>query len=108
MNPAYPGGFEILAAGRPDVIVLQHAPARKEYDGFPGYTIHPLEKQIEAIEFLSGKPIIAVTINHENLTKEEIPSICESIRNTTGLPTYDVLLNGADEMISILASYLKK
>jgi uncharacterized NAD-dependent epimerase/dehydratase family protein len=25
MNPAYPGGFEILAAARPDVIVLQHA-----------------------------------------------------------------------------------
>ena len=26
MNPAYPGGFEILAAGRPDAVVLQHAP----------------------------------------------------------------------------------
>ena len=36
MNPAYPGGFEILAAGRPDIIVLQHAPARLDYDGFPG------------------------------------------------------------------------
>ncbi len=41
MNPAYPGGFEILAAGRPDVVVLQHAPAREEYDGFPGYPIAP-------------------------------------------------------------------
>jgi uncharacterized NAD-dependent epimerase/dehydratase family protein len=36
MNPAYPGGFELLAAGRPEVVVMQHAPARKEYDGFPG------------------------------------------------------------------------
>ena len=34
MNPAYPGGFELLAAGRPDAVVLQHAPAREEYDGF--------------------------------------------------------------------------
>ena len=42
MNPAYPGGFEILAAGRPDVVVLQHAPARAEYDGFPGHAMHPL------------------------------------------------------------------
>lgn len=32
MNPAYPGGFEILAAGRPDVVILQHAPRRKEYE----------------------------------------------------------------------------
>ena len=32
MHPAYPGGFEILAAARPDSVVLQHAPARAEYD----------------------------------------------------------------------------
>jgi uncharacterized NAD-dependent epimerase/dehydratase family protein len=53
MNPAYPGGFEILAAGRPDVIIIQHAPMRKEYDGFPGYRLHPLGQQIEAVEMLS-------------------------------------------------------
>ncbi len=61
MNPAYPGGFELLAAGRPDVVVLQHAPARKEYDGFPGYPMHALPTQIQAIELLSGKPVVAVT-----------------------------------------------
>ena len=49
MNPAYPGGFEILAAGRPDYVVLQHAPKRVEYDGFPGYPLHPLPEQIRAI-----------------------------------------------------------
>src|SRR5262245_10871113 len=30
MHPAYPGGFEILAACRPDAVVMQHAPARAE------------------------------------------------------------------------------
>ncbi|HXV77819.1 MAG TPA: DUF1611 domain-containing protein, partial [Candidatus Polarisedimenticolaceae bacterium] len=33
MNPAYPGGMELLAAGRPHVVVLQHAPRRTHYDG---------------------------------------------------------------------------
>ena len=42
MNPAYPGGFEILAAGRPDYVIVQHAPNRLEYDGFPGYPLHPI------------------------------------------------------------------
>ena len=60
MNPAYPGGFEILAAGRPDYVILQHAPSRKEYDGFPGYPLHPLKRQIEAIEMISGKKVIAI------------------------------------------------
>ncbi|HEX9971136.1 MAG TPA: DUF1611 domain-containing protein [bacterium] len=107
MNPAFPGGFEILAAGRPDVVILQHAPARKDYDGFPGYPIHLLEKQIQAIELISGKPVAAITLNHENLSLKEIPLVCNQIHKTTGLPTIDVLLSGADEIVSVLKSYIK-
>lgn len=103
MNPAYPGGFEIMAAGRPDVVVLQHAPARKEYDGFPGYPIHPLEQQIHAIELVSGKPVVAITINHEGLATAAVPEACRSIRTATGLPTYDVLLNGGRELCALLS-----
>ncbi len=107
MNPAYPGGFEILAAGRPDVVVLQHAPSRKEYDGFPGYPIHPLKVQIEAIELLSGRPVIAITINHESLSHKEIPSVCESIKKETGLLAIDLLLKSADKLVSIILQYYK-
>jgi uncharacterized NAD-dependent epimerase/dehydratase family protein len=107
MNPAYPGGFEILAAGRPDVVILQHAPARKDYDGFPGYPIHPLEKQIQAIELISEKPVVAVTVNRENLTAEEIPSVCADISKATGLPAVEVLLNGAAPIVEALMPFLK-
>jgi uncharacterized NAD-dependent epimerase/dehydratase family protein len=107
MNPAYPGGFEILAAGRPDVVILQHAPARKEYDGFPGYSLHPLETQIQAIELLSGKPVVAVTINHEHLNQKQISILCEDITKTTGLPACDVLWDGPDRVVDVLGSYLK-
>ncbi|MCA9754075.1 MAG: DUF1611 domain-containing protein, partial [Gemmatimonadetes bacterium] len=68
MNPAYPGGFELLAAGRPHAVVLQHAPARVEYDGFPGYPLHPIDQQIRAIELISGRPVVAITVNHEELS----------------------------------------
>jgi uncharacterized NAD-dependent epimerase/dehydratase family protein len=108
LNPAYPGGFEILAAGRPDVVVLQHAPARKEYDGFPGYSLHPLGKQIEAIKIISGKPVVAITINHEGIAKSEIPSICQSITQQTGLPCCDVLLEGADTIVKALMPYRER
>lgn len=108
MNPAFPGGFEILAAGRPDVVILQHAPARKDYDGFPGYPIHPIEKQIQAIELIAGKPVIAITINHENLKIEEIPKVCSQIQAQTGIPAFDVLLHDANEIVTILKSHLKK
>ena len=108
MNPAYPGGFEILAAGRPDIIVLQHAPARKEYDGFPGYRIQPLAQQIAVIELLSGKPVVAVTINHENLSSEQVPLVCSAIEQAVGLPAFDVLRDGPQGLLSFLAAFLKK
>lgn len=107
MNPAYPGGFEILAAGRPDVVILQHAPARKEYDGFPGYPLHPLEKQIQAIELLSGKPVVAITVNHEGLDKESITSVCEEITKETGLPACNVLFSGGEPVVDALKAYMK-
>jgi len=107
MNPAYPGGFEILAAGRPDVVVLQHAPARKEYDGFPGFPMHPLDVQIKAVELLSGKQVVAVTINHENLSPDKIPEICAKIRSETGLACCDPLIDGMDEVVAVLKKHLK-
>ena len=107
MNPAYPGGFEILAAGRPDVIVLQHAPARLEYDGFPGYPIQPLVQQIQVIELLSGKPVVAITINHEGLSEDHIPSTCDTIRKEVNLPAFDVLRDGSEGVVKILNSYIK-
>jgi len=108
MNPAYPGGFEILAAGRPDLVILQHAPARLEYDGFPGYPIQPLGKQIQLIELLSGKPVIAITINHEAMSLEDIPAIAAAIKQVTGLPAVDVLCSGANELVKLLKPYLEK
>lgn len=107
MNPAYPGGFEILAAGRPDYVILQHAPKRLEYDGFPGYTLHSLQEQINAIQVISGKEVIAITVNHEDMSKEEIPETCKRITLETKLPAYDVLEYGAKELVDFLMDKLK-
>lgn len=107
MNPAYPGGFEILAAGRPDYVVLQHAPKRVEYDGFPGYKLHSLQEQINAIEVISGKRVIAITVNHEEMQKSEIMPACKAITDETGLPAFDVLEFGADDLVELLKTYIK-
>lgn len=108
MNPAYPGGFEILAAGRPDYVILQHAPKRVEYDGFPGYKLHSLQEQINAIEVISGRKVVAITVNHEEMTPEEIEPACKAITEETGLPAFDVLAHGATGLIETLKTYIKK
>ena len=97
-----------LSASRPDLVVLQHAPARKEYDGFPGYPIQPLSQQIQAIEMISGKPVVAVTVNHEDLIDDQIPMICDAIQKVVGLPAFDVLRDQGDGLVAVLVPYLKK
>jgi uncharacterized NAD-dependent epimerase/dehydratase family protein len=106
MNPAYPGGYEILAAGRPDVVILQHAPARLEYDGFPGFIIQPINHQIKALEIVSGKKVVAITINHEKISAENIPYEAHRLTEETGLPAVDVLLQGTDELVKLLLPYI--
>jgi len=106
LNPAYPGGYEIIAAARPDVIVLQHAPARKAYDGFPQYPIQPLAKQIEALEVVSGKPVVAIAVNHEDIPRDQIGLVCSTITQLTGLPATDVLIDGPAILVDALEKYV--
>jgi uncharacterized NAD-dependent epimerase/dehydratase family protein len=107
MNPAYPGGYEILAAARPHAVVLQHAPARKEYDGFPGYPLHPLEHQVRALEMVSGRSVVAVTLNHEGLDRVATAQAAREIETTTGLPTLDPLFDGSDRLVEVVLGLLQ-
>jgi uncharacterized NAD-dependent epimerase/dehydratase family protein len=106
MNPAYPGGFEILAAARPDIVILQHPPARKEYDGFPGFALHDLGTQIRAVELLSGKPVVAITVSHEGIPEIKIEQVCSDLERSSGLPCTDVLMEGAGRLTHVLLQHL--
>jgi uncharacterized NAD-dependent epimerase/dehydratase family protein len=104
MHPAYPGGFEILAAARPDAVIMQHAPARTEYDGFPGHPVHSLALQIQAVELVSGRPVVAITLNHEGLSPEQIDECTRAIESETGRPTADPLKHGLDRIVGSILS----
>jgi len=102
LNPAYPGGFELLAAGRPRAVVLQHAPARRDHDGFPGFPIGPVEKHIRLIEEISGRPVIAVTLNHERMEFEEVERTARELETKLGRPVVDVLWQGPERVVEEL------
>ena len=104
MNPAYPGGLELLAAGRPHVIVLQHAPGRCEYDGFPGFPIHDLDHQVRALEIVSGRPVVAVTLNHQGLEPGEVERVRRRLERETGLSVLDPLGQGLSKLVKVLES----
>ncbi|MBF0104935.1 MAG: DUF1611 domain-containing protein [Deltaproteobacteria bacterium] len=108
MNPAYPGGYEILAAARPEYIILQHAPKRKEYDGFPGYPIQDLHTQIAALEMISKAKVIAVTLNHEGMVKNDLPALKKQIETQHNIPAFDVLWEDINPLITLIKNLAKK
>ena len=51
--------------------------------------------------------MIAITVNHELMEREEILPACIKITEETGLPAYDVLEYGADQLAELLKTHLK-
>lgn len=107
LNPAYPGGFELLAATRPHVVILQHAPGRAAYDGFPDFPLHPLAKQIAAIEMISDRPVIAIAVNTEALAPGDVELACQRIEKESGLPTVAPLRHGVERIVGTVLQRMR-
>ena len=106
-HPAYPGGFEILAATRPDAVIMQHAPARTCYDGFPAFPIHPLKQQVRAVKEIFEVPVPAVALNHEDMDPITLAETAASLRRELGLVVTDPLIHGAGALLRALRPFLE-
>lgn len=91
LHPAYPGSFEIIGACRPEAIILQHAPKRAFFDGFPEVRIPGLERYIQILELLSQRKVIAISLNSENMTPEEVKIEMENLSTRLNVPVFDPL-----------------
>jgi uncharacterized NAD-dependent epimerase/dehydratase family protein len=56
---------------------------------------------------LSSRPVVAITVNHENLDKESVPSVCREVTHSSGLPAFDVIIDGASGLAETVLKYLK-
>lgn len=98
-HPGYPGGYEIICGARVKGVILQHAPGRATLDGFPMYPMPDPQGAITIAETLSGHPVVAITINHENLTREDVEGWKKRYADRFGKPTTDVLLDGPQPLV---------
>jgi len=107
-HPAYPGGFELIGAGRVAGIILQHAPARKVYDGFDHYPLGSLDREIQLLELLALQPVIAITINHEEMTRAEVAATVAEYEERYQRPVADVLWDGCDKLVAAVRKIVRK
>jgi uncharacterized NAD-dependent epimerase/dehydratase family protein len=108
LSPAHPGGLEVIAAARPDGIVLQHAPGRRYYEDAPEYRIHSLQRQIEAAELIAGRRVVAIALSGEDLSPENAARARAAIEDETGLPAADPLRDGVEDIVEALLPYLQE
>lgn len=106
-HPAYPGGFEIIAACRPDAIILQHAPMRKFYDGFPDLPLAGIEKEMAVLRALTPAPVIAVTLNHENMSPSQIEQTISEYEQKYGIPCCDPIKTNTQKLITAINNFRK-
>lgn len=103
-HPGYPGGYEIICGARVKGVILQHAPGRATLDGFPQYPMPDPQAAITIAETLSGHPVVALTLNHENLTHEEVEAWKKRYHARFGKPVTDVLLDGPEPLVEAVVA----
>ncbi len=107
-HPAFTSSSAILRGAMPDAIILQHPPRRENYCDYPNIPMLSIEDEIEMIEIFSKSKVIAITINHEDMTDQEIANTIIDYQIDYNLPTTDVLKHGCDKLIKELLKTFPK
>jgi uncharacterized NAD-dependent epimerase/dehydratase family protein len=101
-HPAFTSSSAIIRGAQPDAIIVQHPPKRINHCDYPGIPMPKLESEINLLEVFSNSNVIAITINHEDMTDIEIEETIVEYENRYKLPTTDVLKHGCDKLVSKL------
>ena len=101
-HPAFTSSSAIVRGAMPDAIILQHPPRRINHCDYPGIPMPTLESEIELIEAFSKSKVIAITLNHEDMTDDEVKNTIVEYEYEYELPATDVLKNGCDKLVNTL------
>jgi len=107
-HPAYTSSHAIVRGSVPDAVILQHPPRRKNHCDYPTLPMPTPESEIELIEVFSKTKVIAITINHEDMTDDEVKNTIDEYESKYDLPTTDVLKFGCDKLVETLFKVFPK
>ena len=109
-HPAYVCGTRaILMATMPTGIVLQHAPARttrnfrREVVSWP---MPRVDDEIAMLQLFSASRVVALTLNHEGMSNEDVRRVVAEYEAAYGLPTCDPLWDGCEKLVAMVRGIL--
>ena len=98
-HPAFTSSSAIIRGSQPDAIIIQHPPKRINHCDYPNFPMPTLKSEIELIEVFSKAKVIAITINHEDMTDDEVSKTILDYEKEYKLPTTDVLKFGSKKLV---------
>jgi uncharacterized NAD-dependent epimerase/dehydratase family protein len=104
-HPAFMGSLGILKGSQPDGVILQHPPARKTRCDFPNLKMPTVESEIKLIEAISQAEVMAIALNHEDLSDKEVTDIMAIYEKKFQLATTDVLSHGCQKLVQALSHH---
>jgi uncharacterized NAD-dependent epimerase/dehydratase family protein len=101
-HPAYITSAHILRGSQPEGVIVQHAPGRAVLGDFPMVAMPTVMSEITLIEAFADTRVIGVTVNHENLSSDQLSAAIDEIELETGLPATDPLTRPLSELVDMV------
>jgi uncharacterized NAD-dependent epimerase/dehydratase family protein len=101
-HPAYLTSAHVLRGSRPAGVIVQHAPKRKVLGDFPMVAMPTAASEVALIEAFADTKVIGITINHEDMTDDEIGAAIDGYELELGVPATDPLTRPLDRLADMV------
>ena len=103
-HPAFSTSSLILRGSHPDGVVLQHAPGRGSRCDFEQMEMPTPASEINLIQTFSDTKVIGLTINHENMSDNEVSAAITQYEDALGIPASDALARSPERLVEMIIS----
>ncbi|MBL4620502.1 MAG: DUF1611 domain-containing protein [Marinicaulis sp.] len=103
-HPAYSTSSFILRGSRPHAVILQHAPHRAHRCDFEKMAMPTPASEINLIQIFGDTKVIGLTINHENMTDDDVDKAITLYEAELGVPVTDALTKSSKHLVQMVLS----
>ncbi len=109
MNPSGPCGSELIISGNAKGVILQHAPARKFYNGWEEFALEipPITKSIDLIR-LYGAEVLGICLNTKGINYDTAKSIKQSMELKLQIPVFLPVEEGVGNIMPVIKYFHQK
>ena len=103
-HPAFSSTSFILRGSCPDGVVLQHAPRRTQRCDFEQMAMPTPVAEINLIQTFSDTKVIGLTINHEDMSDNEVSTAITQYERELGIPSTDALTRPPEHLVEMVTA----